>query len=68
MNQITRTGTAKGVPSCVSIITGQTPMNAAVVQAIAATAFLFTDFRAGSGSRALVGRAGTSAVIAARSA
>jgi hypothetical protein len=67
-NQTTMTGTAKSDPSAVNIITGQMPMNAAVAQAIAATAFLFTDSRAGSGSRALVGQAGMSAVRAVRSA
>ena len=67
-NQTTTTGTAKGDPSSASIITGHIPMNAAVAEAIAATAFLFTYSRAGSGSRALVSRAGMSAVRSARSA
>jgi hypothetical protein len=67
-NQTTMTGTAKGDPSGVSIVTGQMPMNAAVAQAVAATAVLFTDSRAGSGGRALVSRAGMSEVRAARSA
>ena len=62
------TGTAKGDPSGVSIVTGNTPKHAAVAQATATTAFLFTDSLAGSGGRALVSRVGMSAVRAARSA
>ena len=60
-NVTTRTGTAKGDPSGVSIVTGNTPVrHAAVAQATAATAFLFTDSLAGSGGRALVSRVGMS--------
>jgi hypothetical protein len=68
-NQTTTTDSAKGDRGGgASSITGHTPMNAAVAQVVATTAFLLTDSRAGPGGQGLAGRSGMPAVRAARSA